>query len=89
MTAKRKVRIGRLTSVGRVAIELGRLYRQARRGDVTTQDAARLATILAAMRQCLEASELERRIDEMEAALTNNPTKVVPLLTAQPMKVIK
>ena len=32
-------------------------------------DASRLATILAAMRQCLEASELERRIADMEAAL--------------------
>ena len=75
--------------MGRVAIELGRLYRQARQGSVSTQDAARLATILAAMRQCLEASELERRIGEMEAALTNSPNKVVPLLTAQSLKAIK
>ena len=44
-------------------------YRQARRGDVAVADASRLATILAAMRQCLEASELERRIGDMEAAL--------------------
>ena len=58
MTEKRKVRIGRLTTVGQVASELGRLYRQARRGDVAVADASRLATILAAMRQCLEASEL-------------------------------
>ena len=70
MTEKRKVRIGRLTTVGQVASELGRLYRQARRGDVAVADASRLATILAAMRQCLEASELERRIADMEAALT-------------------
>ncbi len=63
-------RIGRLTTVGQVAAELGRLYRQARRGDVAVADASRLATILAAMRQCLEASELERRIAEMEAALS-------------------
>jgi hypothetical protein len=65
----RRIRIGRLTSVGQVAAELGRLYRQARRGDVAVTDASRLATILAAMRQCLEASELERRIGDMEAAL--------------------
>jgi hypothetical protein len=57
MTEKRKVRIGRLTTVGQVAGELGRLYRQARRGDVAVADASRLTTILAAMRQCLEASE--------------------------------
>jgi len=69
MAEKRKLRIGPLTTVGQVAGELGRLYRQARRGDVAVADASRLATILAAMRQCLEASELERRIADMEAAL--------------------
>ena len=69
MERTRRIRIGRLTTVGQVAAELGRLYRQARRGDVAVADASRLATILAAMRQCLEASELERRIGEMEAAL--------------------
>jgi hypothetical protein len=73
------VRIGRLTTVGEVAAELGRLYRQARRGDVPVTDASRLATILAVMRQCLEASELERRIAEMEAALAPaTPGSVVP-----------
>ena len=81
MTEKRKIRIGRLTTVGQVAAELGRLYRQARRGDVAVADASRLATILAAMRQCLEASELERRIADMEAALTpaNATSSVVQL----------
>jgi hypothetical protein len=69
VTGKRKVRIGRLATVGQVAGELGRLYRQARRGEVAVGEASRLATILAAMRQCLEASELERRIAEMETAL--------------------
>ena len=79
MTGKRKVRIGRLTTVGQVAAELGRLYRQARRGDVAVADASRLATILAAMRQCLEASEVERRIAEMEAALA--PANAIPGLS--------
>jgi hypothetical protein len=77
MPKRRKVRIGRLTTVGQVAAELGRLYRQARRGDVPVADASRLATILAAMRQCLEASELERRITEMEVALAVNTNPVV------------
>ena len=78
MSEKRKMRIGRLTTVGQVAGELARLYRQARRGDVPVTDASRLATILAAMRQCLEASELARRIGEMEAALAVNTNPVVP-----------
>ena len=76
---RRKVRIGRLTIVGQVAGELGRLYRQARRGDVAVADASRLATILAVMRQCLEASELERRIAEMEVALAPATSSVVQL----------
>ena len=81
MERTRRIRIGRLTTVGQVAAELGRLYRQARRGDVAVADASRLATILAAMRQCLEASELERRIAEMEAALApaNATSSVVQL----------
>ena len=80
MTEKHRMRIGRLTTVGQVAAELGRLYRQARRGDVAVADASRLATILAAMRQCLEASELERRIAEMEAALapSGSTQSIVP-----------
>jgi hypothetical protein len=69
MERTRRIRIGRLTTVGQVAGELGRLYRQARRGDVAVADASRLATILAAMRTCLEASETERRVAELEAAL--------------------
>jgi hypothetical protein len=48
------------------------------RGDVAVADASRLATILAAMRQYLEASELERRITEMEAAVAVNTKPVVP-----------
>jgi hypothetical protein len=81
MERTRRIRIGRLTTVGQFAAELGRLYRQARRGDVAVADASRLATILAAMRQCLEASELERRIGEMEAALApaNATSSVVQL----------
>jgi hypothetical protein len=80
MEKTRRIRIGRLTTVGQVAAELGRLYRHARWGDIPVGDASRLATILAAMRQCLEASELERRIGEMEAALAvnTNPSSVVP-----------
>ena len=66
---KRRVKIGRLTSVGRVAIELGRLYRQARHGEVETIEAYRLATILSAMAKCLETSEFERRLAEMETTI--------------------
>ena len=73
MERQRRIRIGRLTTVGQVAAELGRLYRHARWGEIPVADASRLATVLAAMRQCLESSELESRIAEMEAALEEKP----------------
>jgi len=75
MERTRRIRIGRLTSVGQVAAELARLYRYARWGEIPVADASRLATILAVMRQCLEASELEARIAQMEAALVPSAQK--------------
>jgi hypothetical protein len=77
METKRRIRVGRLTTVGQVAAELGRLYRHARWGEIPVGDASRLATILAAMRQCLESSELESRIAQMEAALADEPSGTV------------
>ena len=72
---KRRVKLGRLTSVGRVAIELGRLYRQARHGEVETIEAYRLATILSVMAKCLETSAFEeRRLAAMEAAVAQRET---------------
>jgi hypothetical protein len=78
MGEKRKIRIGRLNTLGEVAAELGRLYRQARRGGVPTADASRLATILSALRECLKASDMEQRINELEALLSAEPSNVVP-----------
>ena len=71
MTAKAKVRIGRLTSVGRVGIEIGRLYRLARRGEIDTLEAFRLAQVLLGLKACLESSEFERRVAELEVAIAH------------------
>jgi hypothetical protein len=71
---QRRVRIGKLTSVGRVAIELGRLYRQARYGEVETIEAYRLASVLSVMAKCLETSEFERRLAAMETAVAQRET---------------
>jgi hypothetical protein len=49
-----------------VASELGKLYRQVRRGDVDALEGSRMAQILSALRQCLEASELEARLAKLE-----------------------
>ena len=63
---KRAQRVGRLDTVGHIVSEMGRLYRQARRGEINSADASRLASILALMRQGLEVSDLERRLSELE-----------------------
>ena len=51
---KRAIRIGSLATLGRVASELARMYREARRGEISASDASKLASVLAVLRQCLE-----------------------------------
>ena len=46
---QRNVRIGHLDTVGGVVVEMGRVYRQARRGDIDTMDAGRLVYMLTQM----------------------------------------
>ena len=67
LSLKAEIRIGPLITVGGVVSELGKIYRQARRGQLDTQDATRLAFILREIRIALEASDIERRLDALEA----------------------
>ncbi len=67
MSAKTKPRIGRLNTVGGVVTELGRIYREARRGELDVGDATRLAYILREIRCALELSEFEKRLEALEA----------------------
>ncbi len=68
MSEKAKIRIGPLDTVGGVVTELGRIYRKARRGELDVGDATRLAMILREIRCALEASDIERRLEALEAA---------------------
>jgi hypothetical protein len=68
-THKRGPSIGRLDSLGRIAIEIGRLYRHARRKELDTIEAYRLASVLSAMAKCLEQSQIEQRLDDLEKVL--------------------
>ena len=67
MTAKATIRIARLDSVGGVVSELGRVYRQARRGEIEMADAKNLTYVLREIRCALEAGDIERRIEALEA----------------------
>ena len=74
MQDKTKVRIGRLTSVGMVGIEIGRLYRLARRKEIETIEAYRLAQVLQVLKACLETTEIEQRLAEIERAIISRET---------------
>ncbi len=66
MSEKPKIRIGRLDTVGGVVTELGRIYRQARKGELDVGDGTRLAMILREIRCALEVSDFEARLLAVE-----------------------
>ncbi len=66
MSGKAKIRIGRLDTVGGVVTELGRIYRQARKGELDVGDGTRLAMILREIRCALEVSDFEARLLAVE-----------------------
>ena len=69
---QRKVRIGRLDTLGGVLKEMGRVYRQTRRGDIDDQHGARLVGMLRAMRETIEVADIERRLEALEGESPDN-----------------
>ncbi len=69
MSEKAKVRIGPLNTVGGVVTELGRIYRLARRSELNMADAKALTYVLREIRCALEASDIERRLEALEAEI--------------------
>lgn len=57
----------KLRTVSDVSAEVAKLYREARAGKVGTQDASRLANMLAIVARLLTESDLERRLEALEA----------------------
>jgi hypothetical protein len=76
---KRARKIGRLTTVMQVAAELGRVYRDVRHEKIDSAYGNRMANILTAMRGCMEASEFERRIAEIETAVSRSMSRFTPM----------
>ena len=68
MSEKAKPRIGPLNTVGGVVTELGRIYRLARRSELDMADAKALTYVLREIRCALEASDIERRLEALEAS---------------------
>jgi hypothetical protein len=62
-------RVGKLSNSTMVSVEIARIYRQCRRGEMDTSEGYRYANILSILAKCLEQSNLEQRLAELEAAL--------------------
>ncbi len=58
-----------LSKVSHVRAELGRLYGEARRGEVDVQDASRLANLLGILHRVIASSDLEERLEAVEQRL--------------------
>lgn len=59
--------VGRLDRLGDVRRELAAVYRQARACRMSCQDAARLASILQILARAIADSDIERRVEALEA----------------------
>ena len=66
---KRGPYIGKLSSVESIRREICRVYRLARRSELDTLDAARLANILHLAARLIKEHELEERIEAVEAPI--------------------
>ena len=62
----RRVRV-RLETVQDARKEMSKLYREARAGKIDIQDASRLANILMLIGRMIEGSDLEQRLEALEA----------------------
>jgi hypothetical protein len=62
----RRVRV-KLDTVQDARKEMSKLYREARAGKIDVQDASRLSNILMLIGRMIEGSDLERRLEALEA----------------------
>ena len=73
MAAKGTRTIGRLDSVAGIRRELARVYTEARRGELDTNEASKLGNLLAVLHRIIEGSALEDRLARLEEAADREP----------------
>ena len=56
-----------LKTVQNVGIEIARVYRKVKRGEINTSDGYRMVMILSVLKTCLESSALEQQLAALEA----------------------
>ncbi|MGE3245397.1 MAG: hypothetical protein AB7J19_03625 [Beijerinckiaceae bacterium] len=66
MSERGKLRIGKIDTLGGVIGEMGRVYREMRRGQLDTMDGKRLVDALTAIRQAMEIRDIEGAIRDMQ-----------------------
>lgn len=59
-------RVGALSTIGRCRKELASLYRDARQGHISAQQAAKLAYLLNILAGMIESQEVEARLEKLE-----------------------
>ena len=64
---KRGPYVGKLNTIEMIRRELCRLYKLARKGEVDTLDAHRMAGILNLAARLIEGQELEKRVESLES----------------------
>ena len=69
------IRIGKLDTLGAVRAEAARLYRAGRRGELPAADASRLSNVLSLVAKLIEGGEFERRLEQVEARLSERERK--------------
>lgn len=67
----------KLDTVGRVASELARVYRQVKQGDLSEDKGTKRAQILTALRSALEAEQFELRLQKLEQLQASEQAKVI------------
>ena len=59
----------KLTTADDVRRELGRIYREGKAGTRDVSDVSKLANILQILNRCIEAGDLEKRIEQLEGGV--------------------
>ena len=78
--AGQRIRVDRLETVGQVAVENARVYRELRRGKLDPSIASCLSAILLNQRCILESKDAEARIEQLEALLeARNSGKLIQI----------
>ena len=70
---RKKPNVGRLCTLTSVRQEMARVYREARHGKISVQEASRFAFILSLIGKIIEGADLEKRIAEVERRLSEKP----------------